>query len=155
MKQHQVLAEANFLCCNIGAAGKKQPSRVNLSHKRGRFSFPSLVLSGGKKKNHSKSLTHLCLHSVPPRPRRGQLSARAGDPPVRRAEQHQDPRSRPCQPLAFSHSCNVTLAAESECQSPGLCTQDPWAPRGSPCCQTQSTRCLHPRASLPRCPSPP
>lgn len=70
-------------------------------------------------KNHSKSLTHLCLllgasqgHS------RGSSQPGLGTPPLRRAEQHQYPHSWLCQLPAFSH--NVTLADEPQSQSPGL-----------------------------------
>lgn len=49
----------------------------------------------------------------------------------------------------------LILAVEPEHRSPGLYIQDPWSPQGPPCCQTNSTRYLHPRASPPRCPSAP
>lgn len=93
---------------------------------------------------------------MPPRAAPGAaLSQGWGPPPLRRAEQDWHPHSRLCQHLPFSHSCILTLADGPEQKCPGLYTQHPWSPWGPPCCQTHSTRYLHPHASLPQFPSPP
>lgn len=115
------------------AAGKKQPSRANLSHEGGRFSFPFLVLSCGKKKPHLKSPTHLCLLLGASRGRLGKvLSWGWGPPPTRRTEWGLYPRSRLSRLLAFGPSHILTLAEGPEHQRPGSCTQHPWSFRGPP-----------------------
>lgn len=145
LKQHQVLAEANFLCCNIGAAGKQQPSRVNLSHKRDRFSFPSLVLSCGKK--ITPRAWHTCVScSVPPR---AALSQGWG-PLLGGGQSRTGTFTAGFQSQLQPDPCWWTWPPES-----WLLSQDPWSPGGPPCCQAHSTRYLHPPASLPQCPSPP
>lgn len=156
LKQHQVLAEANFLCCNVGGErqARSSPSRANLSREGGCFSFPFLVLSCGKKSLEEPDTPVSAARCLPGLPW-GKSSAGDGEPSCEEAEQDLHPRSGRSQLLAFGPSCGLAIAGGPEHQHPGLHTTVvlrsswPMVQGVFSCMQTCLSFPPHPDLSLP------